>query len=318
MEIAAHGRPTVGLAGSIGLAMVAHSGFGLYVVFAKYLLGHLPPFGTLALAFSLALPAVLVVTRGAIDWHDFRRREMWFLALLTVGRSVTKLLGLQFTFAVYVQLMDMAVPLLTPVFAWLLLRERMPAGTPFAILLTTLGTVCVITVNPLQIVLPNGSNDAIGIGFAFVSALLMILGVVYTRHLTTCAGHFRPAGLFVTQIGLVAIVYWALSALDAERWQQLADAGSSVWLVFGLFVSLSIVAAGLSQTISISRIKATLFSALLSWRLAVAVLAGWLLLGEKLSSPWQIVGVVLVMATISGYLLHQARPGRSAIDPTSV
>ena len=314
--LATRDRTTTSAISSIGLAMVAHSGFGLYVVFVKYLLGYLPSFRTLALAFSLALPVVLIVTYPGIAWREFERREMWLLAALAVGRSITKLIGLQFTFAVYVQLVDMAVPLLTPLFAWLLLKERMPSGTPPAILLTTLGTLCVITVNPLEMSLPNGSNDLIGIGFAFVSAIFMILGVVYTRHLTTCASRFRPAGLFVSQISLVAVGYWVLAAVNHEPWQPFREFGLSVWLVFGLFVVLSIVAAGITQTVSISRIKATLFSALLSWRLAVAAVIGWLLLGEALSSGWQIAGVVLVMGTISLYLLHQARSGRSAIGQT--
>jgi threonine/homoserine efflux transporter RhtA len=85
-------------------------------------------------------------------------------------------------------------------------------------------------------------------------------------------------------------------------------------LVFGLFVILSIVAAGLSQTVSISRTKATLFSALLSWRLAVAVLVGWLLLGEALSSPWQLAGVTIVMSAITFYLLHQANARRWLVE----
>jgi drug/metabolite transporter (DMT)-like permease len=316
LQLAAPDHPTTSVVSSIGLAMVAHSGFGLYVVFVKYLIGYLPSFRTLALAFSLAVPVVLIVTYRGISWHEFERWEMWLLAGLGVGRSITKLIGLQFTFAIYVQLVDMAVPLLTPVFAWLLLKERMPPGTPLAILATTLGTLCVITVNPLQMTLPNGPNDLIGIGFAFVSAIFMILGVVYTRHLTTRASRFRPAGLFVSQIALVAVGYWALAGFKGEPWQPFRDVGPSVWLVFGLFVALSIVAAGISQTVSISRIKATLFSALLSWRLAVAAVVGWLLLGETLSSGWQIAGVVLVKGTISLYLLRQARAGRSAVGQT--
>lgn len=291
---------------SVGLALVAHSGFGLYVVFAKFLLLYLPPFRMLALAFTLALPAVVFLTHDTIKWREFTRWEIWLLAVLTVGRSITKLLGLQFTFAVYVQLVDMAVPLLAPIFAWFLLKERMPPGTPLAVLATTIGTLLVITVDPFQMRLPNGLNDLIGIGFAFVSAVLMTLGVVYTRHLTTCEQRFQPAGLFVSQVTVVAVAYWALSALSRESWQPLTDSGLSVWLVFGAFVVLSIVAAGLSGAVAISRIKATLFSALLSWRLAVAVLVGWLLLGEALSSIWQIVGIVMVIVTITLYLLHQS------------
>jgi drug/metabolite transporter (DMT)-like permease len=310
-QLQAGGRSRA-LPSSLGLALVAHSGFGLYVVFVKYLLQYLAPFRMLAVAFTIALPLVLLMTYGAINWREFKRWEVWLLAALTVGRSITKLMGLQFTYAVYVQLVDMAVPLLTPIFAWFLLREKMPSGTLPAILATTLGSFFVIAVDPFQMTLPNGRDDLVGIGFAFVSAVLMTLGVVYTRHLTTCERRFRPQGLFVTQVFLVAITYWVLSNLSQENWRSFAGHGLSVWAIFGTFVLLSIVAAGLCQTVSISRTKAALFSALLSWRLVVAVLIGWLLLGERLSSTWQIVGVVVVMGTITLYLLHQSGAGRSA------
>ncbi len=299
------------LRNSIGLALVAHSGFGLYVVFVKYLLQYLAPFRMLAVAFTIALLLVLLLTCGAINRREFKRWEMWLLAALAVGRSITKLLGLQFTYAVYVQLVDMAVPLLAPVVAWFLLREKMPAGTLPAILATTLGSFFVIAADPFQVNLPNGPGDLIGIGLAFVSAVLMTLAVVYTRHLTTREKRFKPQGLFLSQLFLVAITYWVLSCLSREDWRSFTSSGSSAWMVLGLFILLSIVAAGLSQTVSISRMKATLFSALLSWRLAVAVLAGWLLLGERLSSTWQIVGVVVVMGTITLYVQRQASAARS-------
>jgi drug/metabolite transporter (DMT)-like permease len=51
---------------TIGLALVAHTGFGLYVVLVKYLLRYLPPFGLLAVAFGIAVPVNLSNQRDAI------------------------------------------------------------------------------------------------------------------------------------------------------------------------------------------------------------------------------------------------------------
>ena len=67
-----------------------------------------------------------------------------------------------------------------------------------------------------------------------------------------------------------------------------------------------LVGAALLQIWALSQINAALFSTLISWRLVVALIAAWLLSGERLSSVWQIVGVVLVMAAVTAFLAYQA------------
>ncbi len=300
------GKRTHLLPNGVGQAIVAHTGFGLYVIFVKYLLQYLPAFGTLAIAFTIALPLVLLVTFRVIKWREFGRWEMWLLGGLALARSITKLLAIQFTFAVYVQLIDMAVPLLTPLLAWLLLREEMPSGTLPAILATSLGSFLVVTRDPLHLSLPNGVDDLVGIGFAFASAVLMTFAVIYTRRLTTRKQSFAPEGLALAQVMLVAVTYWVLSLTAQESWPSFSQTAPHVWVVFILFVLVSIVAASVLQIRSISRIKAALFSTLLSWRLVVAVVMGWLLLGERLSTVWQVAGVLLVMGTITLYVQRQA------------
>ncbi len=104
----------------------------------------------------------------------------------------------------------------------------------------------------------------------------------------------------------VAITYGVLSALTGESWQPFAVLTVSNWIIYVLFVLVAIIGAGLAQVLSISRINATLFSTLLSWRLVVALGAGWALLGERLTSVWQGIGAVVVILAITLYLQHQA------------
>jgi hypothetical protein len=47
-------------------------------------------------------------------------------------------------------------------------------------------------------------------------------------------------------------------------------------------------------------------SATQDWHSPSALIAAWLLLGEWLSSVWQIVGAVLVMAAVTAFLAYQA------------
>jgi drug/metabolite transporter (DMT)-like permease len=81
-------------------------------------------------------------------------------------------------------------------------------------------------------------------------------------------------------------------------------------VVYILLVA-AITSGGFTQVLSISRVKATLFSTLLSWRLLVVLGASWVLLGERLESIWQGVGVVIVILSITLYLRHQATYNQS-------
>ncbi len=295
-----------------GLALLAHSCFGLYVVLVKYLIRFLPPFGLLAVTFGLGAPAAYLVTRHHLDWSAFRSPRVWLLSVITVARSLTKLLAIQLTLATYVQLVDLMVPFFTPFLAYSLIRESVPPRTLRALAATSLGSFLVISVNPFNTQLPDGASDLIGIGLALVSSLAMALGIVYTRQLTT--RNTNPPTLYLQQVVAVALTYGVLSAVTGESWRPFAQLSLSTLTIFMGFAVVA-VSGGLIQVLSISRTGATLFSALLSWRLVVVLGAGWVLLGERLSSVWQGIGVVTVILTITLYLRYQATQDR--IDPIS-
>lgn len=292
-------------ANTIGLALFAHTAFGLYVVLVKYLLGYLPAFASLAVAFGLAVPITFLVARRSLNWGRLWRTDILLLSGIVVARSVFKLLAVQFTLATYVQLIDLSIPFLAPMAAWILLRERMPPGTLRAMAVAALGSFLVIAVDPFQVRLPNGKSDLIGVALALVSSIMMALGVVLTRYLTN--QKVSPTSVFFQQLLAVATTYAALSALSGESWQPFTSMALSTWLIYGLFILFAVLGGGLTQVLAISRINASLFSTLLSWRLVIAVGAGWLLLGERLTSLWQVLGMGMVIVSITLYLRYQAR-----------
>jgi drug/metabolite transporter (DMT)-like permease len=291
-------------AATLMLALYAHTSFGLYVVLVKYLMGYLPAFGMLAVTFGAGALTICIVARRRIHWDQLWSRGVWLLSFIMVARSITKLLAVQHTLASYVQLIDLMVPFLTPIFAYFLLKESMPSGTIPALLATSLGSFLVITINPLQARLPNGTSDLIGIGLAFVSALAMTLGVVFTRQLST--RQIGPFTLFSQQLIVLSPTYALLSISNGESWRPFLNLTGSGWMVFVAF-GLITISGGLIQVLSISRTRAVLFSTLLSWRLVVAVVGAWILLGERLVSLWQAAGLVIVLVAISLYVQHQGR-----------
>jgi drug/metabolite transporter (DMT)-like permease len=74
-------------------------------------------------------------------------------------------------------------------------------------------------------------------------------------------------------------------------------------------IALAIVVlagAALLQIWALSLVNAALFSTLISWRLVVALIAAWPILGERLVSVWQVIGALIVIVVVSLYLGYQA------------
>ena len=294
---------------SIGLALVAHTGFSLFGVLVKRLLCCLPPFRLLAVAFGVAaLIIFLVVSRGLSRRVSFTgRSEVWLLLATAALRSTFRVLALRFTLATYVQLIGLTVPLLTPIAAWVWLRETIPPRTVIALAATSLGSFLMIAVDPFDIQLPNGSADLVGIALALASSVAMALYIVCTRHLMQ--RETDSTVLFLQQAIALALTHSVLSALGGEGWEPFTSLTPSDWAIYALLILVAIVGGGLTQVAALSRVKATLYSTLLSWRLAVALGAGWLLLGERLVSAWQIIGVGIVISAVTLYLRFATRQG---------
>ena len=182
----------------------------------------------------------------------------------------------------------------------------MPPWTLRALIVTTIGSFLVIVINPFDVQLPNGRSDLIGIALALSSSTAFAVNVVYTRQLTTRG--LDPTTVFFQRAIVIGATYGVLSAIAREGWEPFAQLPVSGWVVYILLVA-AITSGGFTQVLSVSRVKATLFSTLLSWRLLVVLGAGWVLLGERLSSAWQGIGVVMVLLSITLYLRHQATQG---------
>ena len=72
--------------------------------------------------------------------------------------------------------------------------------------------------------------------------------------------------------------------------------------MFALFAFGVLLGANLAQIRSIQQLGAPLVSSMMASRLISALVVGGLLLGEHLSSGWQLLGAGLVFATLTWYL----------------
>jgi drug/metabolite transporter (DMT)-like permease len=287
---------------SISMALIAHASFGLYVVLAKLLFQSFPPFALLALTFTIALIASCLLLRQHIRWQTFLRKSVLLVILFAVFRSVTKMLAVQYTLASYVQLVDLSSPFFNAIIAWLVLQEKLSKGTLPALVVMTIGAMLVITVDPLHVQLPNGTQDLIGIGLATASAIFMAILVVVTGYSTRSQSN--PSSVYVAQTFGLVITYLLLSILSGETYTSFLSVSSSNVIAF-LCLLLVVVTGGGLMVLAISRVNTTLFSSLLSLRLVVALIAGWILIDESLTSSFQLIGVGIVSLSITWYLWQQ-------------
>ena len=290
--------------GGILLSIVSHISLGLYVVFSKDLFRHFPPFALLACTFSVVLAVSSILLHKEINWQDFARASIWLVAVIALLRSITKMLAVQYTLATYVQLLDIGSPFVSAFIAWFFLRERLPRGTIPALITTTVGAFFVIVINPWDIQLPNGQTDLIGLVLAMASSIFMGMLVVVTGFVTQVRSN--PANVYIQQTLALVVTYFALSLVFDESWLPFRNMTVSTLCYLIVFV-LMILLGGWLTVFSLSRVNSTFFSVLLSLRLVTAVVAGWAILGEKLSNPMQIVGLVLVVVSITWYLWKQDR-----------
>ncbi len=286
------------------VVLAAHTGWAMYPVLNKALLAYLPPFTLLMVANSFSLVIAFFIARPRLSRALFANRALWIFALVTAARSITNILAVKYTLAIYVQLVNLSTPFYAAWLGRLLLKERIPPYTFHALAVSSLGAYLVISPNPSGLQLPRGSTDLLGIALALLSSAFLALYMTWSRKMTTRDLH--PSGVYFQQTLTLAILYASLSLLNGEDWRILQDQSAQVWLGIVALTLVVLVGAALLQIWALSAINVTLFSTLISWRLVVALIVAWPLLGERLASIWQVIGALLVMATVTSYLAYQA------------
>lgn len=307
---AAATRPAALTWGGMGIALLAHTGWGAYPVLARYLqtVSDLPSMALLGLGNTLALAIYLPFIWRRIDSGFFRSWIIWAFALVVVLRAITNLLAARFTLAIYIQPITLMTPLLVALLSAGLFRERMPPFTWPAIGLSLLGALLLMSaeIGATGFRLNLGPTDWIGIALALASALCL---AIYMILVPRTVKHALPGeAILLMQLLTLSVTSTAISLILGEDWGRFAAIGPVDWLAFLTFVFGVLLGANLGQIVSLRRLGAPLVSSVMAWRLVATLALAALLLGEWLTSIWQIVGALLVLATITGYLWRQSRP----------
>lgn len=299
----------------MAVALLAHTGWGAYPVLARYLqtVSILPSMALLALGNLIALFLYAPFALRHVDGRVLRSWVLWIFALAVVLRAITNFLAARFTLAIYVQLITLMTPLLVALLSAGLLREVLPSFTWPAIILSLIGSLLVMSddLSASGPILKLSANDVTGIALAFVSALCLAIYMILVPR--TVKHAVSGEAVLLIQLITLSLVTNALSIIRGEDWSRFAAIGRADWTVFGAFVGGVLLGANLGQIAALRRLGAPLVSSVMAWRLIATLLLAALLLGEQLTAPSQILGALMVLVTITVYLMRQREPdGRRA------
>lgn len=303
----------------VWMGLLAQLAWGSYPPTAKRALMEVPKFSLLFLASSAA-----TMVGVSVMWREeqrsplevvrflFGEKVLWALGAVVALRSLTNLFAIDLTRATWVQLIYLLTPFVVALLGAWFFDEPTPPFTYQALTLSTIGAVLTLVSDWSDVWAGFTRQDFIGLGIALVSMLSLAL---YFQLVRRSSRREAGRGMIMMQQSAALVPMYAFLSVSAGEdwaaWAHLSPAGwaAVAWVVLGVFV-----AGMLLQITALGGAKAALVTSLMPLRLVSAIALGWWLLGERLTTPWQWFGALLVLGTVSAYLWVQQR----AAEPPAV
>ena len=283
--------------------MLAHTLWGIYPVFARYLqtVSGLPSLAMLTVAY---LPLLLGFVFYGLprDWRLIRgSRQLWLFAFIVVVRSISNVMAARYTLAIFVQMITLLTPFIVVAISLLFLNQRPPKGTIPAMSVSFVGSAMMLF-GDTSVGFAQGltSSDWVGIGLALLSALFLAVYMIAVGR--SVALPISGLRLLLFQSAAIALTSLFLSIASGEEWGRFAALGSTDWLVLAAFGILILGGANGLQITTIRKVGAAVVSSIMGWRLLITLLAGVALLHEGLSSPVQYMGMAITLAAVTWFL----------------
>lgn len=289
------------------IALLAHTGRGFSPALSRYfqVIVGIP---LMAFIFIGGVPAVIgyftytLPRRGRSTW---RLPIIWILGVIVTARVFTNVAAARFTRAIFVQLIALMIPFVVVILSRIFLREQVPRYTLTAILLSSLGAFFILSADFTTVGAASGltSDDQLGIFLAVLMAIISGFYFVALRHAKEQSVSTHE--LVTTQSLFVLSTSLPISLWRGEDWSIFLQMSGAQWALLLFFMFFTVLGAGWLQVVAVANIGANAFSSALAWRLLATIALSWFLIGERLETAWQVVGVVIVFATITGYFWLQ-------------
>lgn len=283
----------------LAFASFAFASWGLLSPVSKRLLEDFEPIGANAVRFAVATLVILPWLGGA-GLRDavrlLRRREvLWFNLLANVSLTLFlfSLVRLEPTFST---LGFYSAPLWTALLAAVVLKERMgPWFAPAAAGLLAGGYLTLFGPHA-----PGPGFEAFGMVLALASA---VVWAWYAVELRRHAPDIPLKPLMGAGFLFGTLYYYGL-AVALEGWPNLTDQSAVTWGWVAVHVAFPTLASFILFNAAMQRAPAGQVNILIALELAFTVVFAWLLFGEDFTA-WQLGGLALALASVSGYLWSQ-------------
>ena len=271
---------------AISLMVVAASwGFGF--VWMKDAIERQPYFDFLALRFTIAA-GVMFLIRPQLVRHinlNFLNRGILLGVALGLG-YVTQTIGLEQSTAAITGFFTGLYIVLTPVFAWLLLRQKIASKVLLGVIIATIG-LGVITLG--------------GLGFDVGTISLLACAILFALHIVGL-GRWSPGrdtyALTVVQLATVAVICWIGALFNPSDPGFQAPPDADVWNAVLFTAIFATAIAFFVQTWAQSIMDASRVAIILTTEVVFAALFAVALGQEVLSLRTVIGGALMVIAML--------------------
>ena len=292
------------------LAIISHTAWGGYPVFARYLqkVHHINTMSLSSVTNLLAVAGLLMFFAPQIRIKAVKPRDFLLFGFIILSRNLLNLYAARFTYANNIQLFSLLAPFIVAIISRAVYKEALPRSTFPALLFCVLGAVLMIFGGGAA----SGVSDSkdplnwLGILLSIAGGVQLALLMLSIRQLgrkganaeTIAFLQFAALTLF-TGIGSVSFKE------DWTPWLSLRPSGFFVCLVYSFIVLLF---GTILQNSSIKRIGTSSYTTIQTWRLISTIAFSWILMGEGIV-VWQGIGALIVVAAISFYMLSQKGNG---------
>ncbi|MFM2184713.1 MAG: hypothetical protein RIS55_361, partial [Actinomycetota bacterium] len=271
---------------AIALMIVAASwGFGF--VWMKDAIERQPYFDFLALRFTIAA-GVMFLIRPQLVRHinlNFLNRGVLLGVALGLG-YVTQTIGLEQSTAAITGFFTGLYIVLTPLFAWLLLRQKIASKVLLGVIIATIG-LGVITLG--------------GLGFDIGTISLLACAILFALHIVGL-GRWSPGrdtyALTVVQLATVAVICWVGALFNPSDPGFQAPPDADVWNAVLFTAIFATAIAFFVQTWAQSIMDASRVAIILTTEVVFAALFAVALGQEVLSLRTVIGGSLMVIAML--------------------
>lgn len=267
--------------------MVVAASWGFGFVWMKDAIERQPYFDFLALRFTIAA-GVMFLIRPQLVRHinlNFLNRGVLLGVALGLG-YVTQTIGLEQSTAAITGFFTGLYIVLTPVFAWLLLRQKIASKVLLGVIIATIG-LGVITLG--------------GLGFDVGTISLLACAILFALHIVGL-GRWSPGrdtyALTVVQLATVAVICWIGALFNPSDSGFQAPPDADVWNAVLFTAIFATAIAFFVQTWAQSIMDASRVAIILTTEVVFAALFAVALGQEVLSLRTVIGGALMVIAML--------------------